>query len=73
MSIGPLEPSDVVRLTVGAGAGTSPFWSDVVAAMTGLNQALLAIGGLIIVALTIRNLWLKNRILEQQRKDPDNG
>lgn len=50
---------------------TFPAWSDTVAAISGVNQWLIAIGGLVVLILTIRKLLLENKIASRRLRDMD--
>jgi hypothetical protein len=58
-------------ISVGLPAVTFPAWSDTVAAISGVNQWLIAIGGLVVLILTIRKLLLENKIASRRLRDMD--
>jgi hypothetical protein len=69
----PDQATNAVRMTVGATAATNPFWLDP-SWLSGPYQLAMALGGLAIVALTIKKLWRENQALDRQRqRDMDKG
>lgn len=56
---------DTWSYTLGATTLSFPWWDSLVVAVTGANQVLLAIGGLILLGLTIYIQFLKARQLRR--------
>ena len=73
------EPSTMpVGGLVAGGAGvTFPLWNETLSFLTGANQFLIALMGLVVLVLTARKLWLDNqyasRRLRELDKPPDGG
>lgn len=63
--------------TLGAVTGsagvTFPWWGDFVHTVTGANQFLVAILGLVVLILTARKLWIDNQIAARKLRDLDRG
>lgn len=68
----PHSATNVVGAVVGTAGATFPLWNEVVVLATGVNQWVVAIGGLIVLVLTIRKLWMENRIAERRLREWDN-
>lgn len=67
----PNSATNVVGAVVGTAGATFPLWNEVVVLATGVNQWVVAIGGLIVLVLTIRKLWMENRIAERRLREMD--
>lgn len=68
------EPqSTIVRLTTGTAATTFPFWGETIAIITGANQFLISLLGLLILYLTARKLWSEVKTAERKRRDAERG
>ena len=66
------EPSasTLVQGAVGLTASTFPWWGHFVSIITGIDQVLLGLGGLVVLALTIWKLIGEIRVNRQRlRKD----
>lgn len=59
----------VTGLTVAMGGITFPYWSVVVSVATGIQSAVLQIGGLVVLGLTIWKLATELRIARKKLKD----
>ncbi|QDF14267.1 hypothetical protein vBDshSR4C_019 [Dinoroseobacter phage vB_DshS-R4C] len=58
--------SNVAAATTGASAALSPFWLDF---LDPAKQVILALGGIVLLFLTIRNKLLDNRIKREALRD----
>jgi hypothetical protein len=67
------SPSTIAGFAVGGTSLSFPWWSDAVTFATGANQWLIAIGGLLVLFLTIRKLLIENKIASRRLKDMDGG
>lgn len=64
------EPSasTLVQGAVGLTSATFPWWGHFVSILTGIDQAILGIGGLVVLALTIWKLIGEIRVNRQKLK-----
>lgn len=69
----PNSASTAVGAVVGTTATTFPLWHELVAWATGANQWVIAIGGLVVLWLTIRKLLLETRLAERRLREMDEG
>lgn len=69
------EPSasTVAGVATGTAGLSFPWWGELLAVATGLNQFALAALGLIVLVLTARKLWLENRLAAKRLRDSDKG
>ena len=67
------NPTTIAGVAVGTASTTFPLWNEAVAWASGANQWVIAIGGLIVLVLTIRKLWIENKIASRRLKDMDGG
>lgn len=67
------NPTTIIGAAVGTAGTTFPLWNQALAWASGANQWLIAIGGLIVLALTIRKLWIENQIAARRLRDMDGG
>lgn len=65
---GKVQMQDVWGYTVGGASLSFPWWDSLVVAVTGANQVLLALGGLILLGLTIYIQILKAQQLRRELK-----
>jgi len=63
--------STIAGAAVGTAGTTFPLWNEWVAFLSGTNQWVIAIGGLVVLGLTIRKLLLENRLAERRLREMD--
>ena len=63
--------TNIAGAVVGTAGATFPLWNELVVLATGINQWVVAIGGFIVLVLTIRKLWMENRIAERKLRELD--
>jgi hypothetical protein len=69
----PNQATNAIGATVGTASVTNPLWLDP-AWLSGPYQIAMAVGGGLVLVLTIRKLWRENQALDRQRqRDMDKG
>lgn len=63
------DATTVAGFAVGTTGVTFPLWNDFVAWATGANQLLIAAGGFVVLVLTIRKLWIENKVAARRLRD----
>lgn len=65
---------DTALGTITGTAGiTFPWWNEFIHAVTGANQAFVAIMGAFVLILTARKLWMENQIASRRLRDLDDS
>lgn len=67
------QTTTIVGTVVGTSATTFPWWKDTVALLSGLNSWVIAIGGLLVLGLTLYRLALEIMLARRRLKDMDKG
>lgn len=66
-----MPQKDVLYAGTGTAAATFPWWNEAVAWFAGANQAVIGIGGLIIVVLTVLKVFTEYRIARRKLREMD--
>lgn len=64
-----VDLTTTARLAVGGTATSAPLWSEFVTSLPMVWSFSLSAGGAVVLILTIRKLWLENRIASRRWRD----
>lgn len=63
------DTTTVTGFAVGTTGVTFPLWGEFVAWVTGANQVFIVVGGFFVLVLTIRKLWLENKLASRRLRE----
>jgi hypothetical protein len=63
------QDTTIVRAAVGTAGTTFPWWNSTLEMLGGAWPFVIQGGGLIVLVLTIRKLWIENKIASRRLKD----
>jgi hypothetical protein len=62
----------IAGAVTGTAGLTFPLWNDAVTWLTGANQVMVAIGGIIVLTLTALKLWTEYKLARRRLRDAEN-
>lgn len=67
------QASTIAGAVTGTAGVTFPLWNDAVAWLTGINQGLVAVLGLIVLTLTALKMWAELQLARRKLRDAEKG
>lgn len=64
-----MNKDTAIGTITGTAGVTFPWWNDFIHAVTGANQAFVAIMGALVLILTARKLWMENQIASRKLRE----
>lgn len=65
------QATTIAGAVTGTAGLTFPLWNDAVTWLTGANQVMVAIGGIIVLTLTALKLWTEYKLARRRLRDAE--